>query len=234
MAQVWDSDLTDIYETGVMLALANHADDEGRCYPSVERISKLARCSVRKAQEVVKSLSERGYIRVELNTGPRGCNTYFLTPTPAQHAPPHDVHPAQCAPPPRTVCTSTPAQHAPEPSVTINEPSVDDKARAQKMRLPEDWVPDGNCVNYALSKQLTPDEIQEIADDFHAYWTDRTDAGGRKSERGWQQAWRNRVRDQAPKFIRNRGVAFREGPGGRGQGGGIAGAVARRRAQGSL
>ena len=124
MAQVWDSDLTDIYEAAVMLALANHADDEGRCYPSIARVAKLARCSVRKAQEVTKSLTKRGYLTIEQNTGPRGCNTYFLTLTPAQCAPPHDAHPRtpQQGPPHST--TSTPAQCAPEPSGNVRETSL--------------------------------------------------------------------------------------------------------------
>lgn len=116
MSQVWDSDLTDIYEASVLLALADHADDDGRCYPSMARVARMARCSVRKAQEVTKALAERGYLRVELNSGPRGCNTYFLTLTSAQDAPPHGVHPRMSRQEPPHTRTSPPAQRAPEPS----------------------------------------------------------------------------------------------------------------------
>lgn len=76
--------------------------------------------------------------------------------------------------------------------------------KPEKARLPEGWVPTDAMVNYAHSQQLNDPEIQEIADDFHAYWSDRTDAQGRKSERGWEQTWRNRIRDVGWKFKRNR------------------------------
>jgi hypothetical protein len=116
MSLVWDSELTDIYEASVLLALANHADDDGRCYPSMARVAKLARCSLRKAQVVTKALVARGYLRVEMNSGPRGCNTYFLTLTPAQDAPSQGVHPRTSRQQPPHATTLAPAQCAPEPS----------------------------------------------------------------------------------------------------------------------
>ena len=119
----------------------------------------------------------------------------------------------------------------PEPEPEKRDTIVSPKNGADpvKSKLPEGWVPDDTDREYALSMNLTEDDIQEIADDFHAYWRDRTDAGGKKSERGWRQTWRNRVRDVAPKFIRNRSMARQANPRQHGQGGGIAGAVARRR-----
>jgi hypothetical protein len=134
-----------------------------------------------------------------------------------------------------------PAPHAPEPSYNHQEPSYCDNARAEqdkplpkKVRIPQDWVPSDEDVEYAISLQLTRDEIKEIADDFHAYWSDRTDASGRKSERGWRQTWRNRVRDQAPRYIRNRRMAGGQGTNGYGQGSSIASIVARRRLEGKI
>lgn len=109
---------------------------------------------------------------------------------------------------------------------------ADTSEKPRKARLPEDWAPSDEDVEYALSQKLNQDEIQEIADDFHVYWTDRTDAGGRKSQRGWRQAWRNRIRDQAPKFIRNRRMAGQAGPGGYGQGRSLASIAARRSLEG--
>lgn len=234
MSLVWENPDLSATDKIVMLSLADHADDEGRCYPSINRLVARTGLKIRTVQTAIKRLEQGGYLIIELNAGKRGTNLYTVIPTPAVDAPPQEMHPAADAPTPRTRCTPTPARDAPEPSVTINEPSEEDKARAQKVRLPEGWVPDDDCVAYAISKKLTPDEIQEIADDFHAYWTDRTDAGGRKSQRGWRQAWRNRVRDQAPRFIRNRGVAFKASPREIGHGGGIAGVVARRQSDGAL
>ncbi len=129
MSQVWSSDLTDIYESSVLLVLADHADDDGRCYPSVARVAKLARCSVRKAQEVIRALTERGYLRVETNKGPRGCNTYFLSLPTAQDAPRQGVHPRTSELTPPHATTPTPAQHAPEPSENLQKPPTRMDAR---------------------------------------------------------------------------------------------------------
>jgi len=116
MASVYDGDLVDVYETSVMLALANHADDGGRCFPSMSRIARLSRCSERKVRMVVRTLEERGYLRVEIGAGPKGCNVYYLSPTPAQCAPRHDVPPGTARQDPRHSVPPPPAQCAPEPS----------------------------------------------------------------------------------------------------------------------
>ena len=130
MSQVWDSDLTDIYEASVLLALANHADDDGRCYPSMARVARLARCSLRKAQDVTKALAERGYLRVELNSGPRGCNTYFLTLTSAKDAPRTMCTPARHDRNPRTPRHHPPHSVHPNRQRTIKEPA---RVRAQRI-----------------------------------------------------------------------------------------------------
>ena len=109
----------------ILLALADHADDAGRCYPSVARVCQRTGLSERAVQANLKSLQLAGFVRIETNAGPHGCNVYFVTTTPAADAPPQQVHPAADAPHPRSRCTPDPAAGAPEPSVTINEPSVE-------------------------------------------------------------------------------------------------------------
>jgi len=140
--------------------------------------------------------------------------------------------------PPKSFRYFTPAMQrlASEKAVVPLAPNTtpSDSTKPKKMRIPEGWVPSEADVEYALEKGLSHDEIMEIADDFQAYWADRTDAQGRKSERGWAQAWRNRVRDQAPKFIRNRQLSGGAASNGYGQGGSIASIVARRRAEGKV
>lgn len=226
MANVWDNGPQKQGPLLVMLALADYANDAGECWPSIKSIAEKARMTERGVQRILRELEAEKWIETDHGNGRHGCNKYRINPDPR-------YTPTESRPDPRSTKTptldpETPTLSTPEPSEPSLEPSLEDKARAKKVRLPEGWVPDAESVEYAFSKKLTADEITEIADDFHAYWTDRTDAGGRKSLRGWKQAWRNRVRDQAPRFIRNRGVAFKSGTSGYGQGGGIAGAVARR------
>jgi hypothetical protein len=117
-------------------------------------------------------------------------------------------------------------QRDPNHPVTIHEPPMNHKpplspkgddgpSKPEKVRLPENWRLNDEDLEYAQSLNIHPDDIQEIADDFHAYWTDRTDAGGKKSARGWRQTWRSRCRDVAPKFQRSRSMAGKAAPRGR-------------------
>lgn len=99
-----------------------------------------------------------------------------------------------------------------------------------KARLPDGWVLPDECREYALSKNLTNDEIEELANDFHAYWTDRADKNARKSERGWAQTWRNRVNDRLIVIFRNRRVSQQTQSIGFGQDGSLASVLAQRRA----
>lgn len=124
MSAVYDSDITDIYEVSVLLALANHADDAGVCYPSMKRIARLARMGERGVQGVVKRLAERGDLSIELNAGPRGTNVYRIHVTPAPHADPAPGAPRTPRQGPPHPTTSTPAPHAPETSLTVIETSV--------------------------------------------------------------------------------------------------------------
>lgn len=148
--RVWKSDLADIYELSVLLALADHADKDGRCYPSVPNVAKKARCSVRKAQEVIRALSERGYLTVEPNTGPKGCNTYFLTLNSAQDAPPHGAHPRIPRQEPQHATTPTPAQHAPEPSKKHKRT----RASARASDLPKEWQSDAAKVKERFARAI--------------------------------------------------------------------------------
>ena len=120
-----------------------------------------------------------------------------------------------------------------EPPLNQEEPLIiPQPKKPDKQRLPDHWVLDDVGLAYARSKKIHDDDIKEMADEFHGYWSDRTDAGGKKSERGWLQCWKSHVRRNGPQFTRNRNMAGKAGGGGYGQGGSIASIVARRRASG--
>ncbi len=99
----------------VLLALADHADAAGRCYPSIARLAQRTGLSPRSIQTSNKKLQAKGYIDVEMNAGKRGTNVYVLRLTPAGSASPQEIHPARDSPPPpqklhplpRRSCTRT-------------------------------------------------------------------------------------------------------------------------------
>lgn len=131
-----------------------------------------------------------------------------------------------------------PRKHMPEPCQLEPEPDIEPSGsitpmtpKPEKVFLPEGWVPDSEGSEYARSLGLTESEIQEIANDFQIYWSERRDTKSKKTQRGWNQTWRNRCRDVAPSYRRNRQSSFSAGSGGYGQGGTIASIVAGRQSR---
>lgn len=79
MTRVWDETRFKSNELLVMLCLADHANDEGVCWPSYERIAGRARCSRRTAIRIVLALSNEGWIEIKRRrTGPKeNCSNVF-------------------------------------------------------------------------------------------------------------------------------------------------------------
>lgn len=68
MTRVWDGYIgSGGSELLALLALADWSDDEGRCFPSIERIGVKTRLSRSQAQRVIHGLIERGYLVVTGN-----------------------------------------------------------------------------------------------------------------------------------------------------------------------
>lgn len=60
----------------VLLALADYANDNGLCWPSVESIAEKARLRERQTRQILKDLHDGGLITREKGTGPYGANMY--------------------------------------------------------------------------------------------------------------------------------------------------------------
>ncbi|MFG6573193.1 helix-turn-helix domain-containing protein [Sulfitobacter sp. 1A13353] len=231
----------------VLFHLAHcHNHETGRCDPSQEYLADMTNMGSRTVRRHLSSLETKGRIARKkrgIEGGGRLSDHYILGHEPARLAANLTGHLMRTNRPSHAENVHEMAAKQEEQE----EQEVEDNAQAEsepvsqpdpkppkKARLPEDWALSDADLEYALSLNLTHAEIEEIANDFHAYWTDRTDAGGRKSARGWHATWRNRVRDQAPRFIRNRRMAGNQNSNRFGQGGSLASVVARRRAGGEV
>jgi len=138
MAAVFDREDLDASERLVMLCLADHADDDGVCYPSVARLCKRSSLSERTVQGTIKKLIARGFLSVEYGGGRSGTNRFTVRANPAASAPPQNLHPRSiCATPPQ-MTAKNPAAAAPKPSRTINEPSCSNARAALCAVLPDD------------------------------------------------------------------------------------------------
>jgi predicted transcriptional regulator len=82
MSLVWDIDDDEVKDARLLtlLSLADHANDEGQCGPSIPRLAKRARVSERQVQRVLQWLIDAGYVKViEKGNGRGNVTNYQIT-----------------------------------------------------------------------------------------------------------------------------------------------------------
>lgn len=135
-------------QKAVLISLADNANDEGVCWPSVAKIAERTCLSERAVQQAIKVLNECKALSIEARQG----RSTMFTVTPAAFAPPQKVHPrrkctpaasaptpADAAPPPPQDMHLTPAASAPR---TVIEPTREPSGNL----LPADsGQPDAEC-----------------------------------------------------------------------------------------
>ncbi len=146
MSQCWPLAGMSPAQKAVLISLADQANDDGYCWPSVGTIAKRTCLSERAVQGAIKWLVSAGLLSADERKGTS--SVYQITP--AAYAPPQEMRPADAAPrgagnapPPPQMLHPTPADAAPKPSMNrqLNrkEPK-DTRADAQDFVLP-DWIP---------------------------------------------------------------------------------------------
>lgn len=81
MARVWDDADCDGSELLVLLALADYADDDGWCYPSLPAIARKTRMSERHVRSQLRKLEAKGLLFCASTKGGKGkANTYQVRP----------------------------------------------------------------------------------------------------------------------------------------------------------
>lgn len=134
LSQVWEMLGLDPHEKLVMLALADHADDAGVCYPSIARLCERTGMKERGVQMVLKRLREKRMVQVQVGGGRRATSLYRIianpaldagkgiSANPAPDAPAHEKpriqNPVSDAETPHSTALN-PAPGAPEPSGTV-------------------------------------------------------------------------------------------------------------------
>src|SRR5512137_716661 len=76
----------------IMLCLADHSNDDGICWPSIQRLAARSRLSIREVAYILRDLKTRGYLSVVQRPG--SSNIYRVVATPA----------TGCIPPSATDC----------------------------------------------------------------------------------------------------------------------------------
>ena len=173
----------------VLIALAEHANEQWACWPSVARLCRFTSLCERAVRSAMHRLAAAGVITM----APRPGRTPLYTL-------------AGDAPPPRHEPHLTPAAGAPESPRTPTEPPGECHAPSSDCRgtrLAADWRPGPDERRYALERGLDPDLL---AEEFRNYWCALPGARGRKLD--WAATFRNRCLQRSG--VRHRGVR-REG-----------------------
>ena len=80
MAEVWESSSAKGGARLVLLALADFANEEGYCYPSIERLALKSALTGRNVQLILRNLETRGELVVLLGAGRGNVNAYWVLP----------------------------------------------------------------------------------------------------------------------------------------------------------
>lgn len=213
-----------------------HNHEKGRCDPSQEYLASMTNMGLRTVQRHLTNLQGKCKIyRQKRGTegGGRLSDWYVLGHEPAKLAGYLTRHLVRTNPPSRAENVHEMAGKQEVTGIEQEVPPVSppQKSKPEKARLPEAWCLNKAGWDHARQKGLHDTEIEELQNDFRIYWSERSDKNARKTERGWEQTWRNRVDDRLATIVRNRRVAQQSQPGYGRQGGGVAGEVFRRHSQ---
>lgn len=189
MSEVWQIDLP-ASDKLVLLALADCANDEGGCWPSMKTLVMKCSKGERTIQASIKSLVEAGHLSRAERLG-KGC---FYTVHPRRNCTPAETAPPQNLP-------ETPAEFADKPSRTIivDKPKGLPTARARKISkevgwscIPKSWSPPAIEAlpqqARACAEKWTAASYAAHGEAFHSFWR----SSGKKLV-DWDTRWAERV-----------------------------------------
>lgn len=123
MSDVWQNGPKDQSERFVLLALADYANDDGECWPSIAGICQKTCMTDRGVQKIIRRLEDGGWLSIEVGVGRKNCNVYTIK-NPEPRSPRTTFTPNVVAETPNVV-PKNPEPRSPEPSLTIKEPSAE-------------------------------------------------------------------------------------------------------------
>lgn len=205
MQWVWEHSKSKGNDRLTLLAIADNAhEDGGGAFMKTATLSrKTGGLSERTIQTSTKRLAALGELVVYPNAGPNGVNRYRVIMTPAESAPPQNLHPAESAVPPEDSAGVTPQnlRHPPAESapITVIEPSVEPpeiktssaasaKPAASKRgtRIPDDFAATPEMVAWVRDRCPLVDGRHET-EKFVLYWQAKA-SGAVKLD--WVKTWK--------------------------------------------
>src|SRR5438094_285400 len=87
MSFVWEHSHHKGADLLLLLAIADHADDQGMAYPAVPSLARKTRMTDRNVQYALKRLQQSSELVIHKNAGPRRAHLYQIKVTGANFAP---------------------------------------------------------------------------------------------------------------------------------------------------
>lgn len=177
MAAVWERiDLTSTQKL-VLLALADWANDEGLCWPSIDRLAAKTSMAGRSVQRIIRDLESTGFIKRDEVLG-KG-NRYWI------YIPLTDCHPRHSVTPPLTESHPTPDTVSPNTSIT-HQLTTKSNILAQPECVSKEVWDDFLAIRKAKRAPLTNTALDAIQREAaKAGWT-LNEALSESVARGWQ------------------------------------------------
>ena len=111
MTAVWDREDLSSTQKLVLLSLADWANDEGLCWPSIDRLAIKTSMAGRSVQRIIRDLESMGFVRRDEVLG-KGNRYWISIPLTECHPCPSVTPPlTECHPTPDTVSPNTPYTH---------------------------------------------------------------------------------------------------------------------------
>lgn len=182
MSLVWGEDFDSLAKKLVLLSLADHANDEGYCWPSVRTIAKKSSVSERWVSSCITELEKSGWVEVSIRNGKS--NYYRLTPptgfTPELGSPLNSV-----SPPPPPLGSPTPPT-----GFTQNhkEPPFEPPAHSKQKNNPRVFTRQ-EVDNAKRGDEAWTPEVSE-SDMLPGGWDDYAEQGGVKNSEALFSSWR--------------------------------------------
>lgn len=223
MTRVWDRTDLSQSETLVMLALADHADESGECWPSMARVAEKARVQRRAAQRIVQKLEAMGLLTVERSVGRSNTNRFTLhvEPLPENKGVEETPLDKTCLSGQENVSLEAGkgvVAATPESSITVSEPSGLNRdawrefVRYRKQRKFKPYTADGARRQMEWLSKYAQDQQRRIVDESvrqgyqGLFELKETGNGAGRASGGPRRSAVETVRDATAEWARQRGV----------------------------
>lgn len=122
MARIWEAGPPSLGDRFVLLAIADHANDEGQAFPGIAGLARKTCMTERGVQKILRRLEADGWLVTERRQGRYHCNLYTVVTPNVVHrasAEQHQQTPNKDATDPER-SSLDPEHGSPKPSLTIN------------------------------------------------------------------------------------------------------------------